>query len=130
MRRKMILVLSLLALMMFFPRYHSAQALTTHLRIAFNRHQAPYHYLDETGEAIGLHIDMLDSIAQSADFQIEYFPMETGSECLNALERGEVDLVLPVPTVAVQNEGFWDLVVGRGDQLLLLRLGQVFSCDP
>jgi len=96
MRRKITLMLSLLILFSLFSWYHSAEALTTHLRVAFNRHQAPYHYLDESGQAIGLHIDMLEFIAESADFQIEYFPMETGSECLAALEGGEVDLVLDI----------------------------------
>lgn len=96
MRRKITFTLSLLVIFFLFPWYHSAEALTTHLRVAFNRHQAPYHFLDESGQAVGLHIDMLESIANSADFHIEYFPMETGSECMDALERGEVDLVLDI----------------------------------
>ena len=96
MRRKITFTLLLLVIFFLFPWYHNAEALTTHLRVAFNRHQAPYHFLDESGQAVGLHIDMLESIANSADFHIEYFPMETGSECMEALERGEVDLVLDI----------------------------------
>jgi len=96
MKRKWIFVLLALLFVFGLSQYHEGRAFTTHLRVAFNRHQAPYHFLDETGQAIGLHIDMLESIAGSADFQIEYFPMENGSDCLDALERGEVDLVLDI----------------------------------
>lgn len=66
------------------------------LRVGFNLHQAPYHFVNEDGLAVGLHIDMLNHIAKSAGYELDFVPMETGSMCMDALEAGEVDIVLDV----------------------------------
>ncbi len=71
-------------------------AVTTHLRVAFNIDQAPYHFVDENGKAKGLHIDMLECIAQSAGYTIEYVPLETSTACIAALNNGDVDLIIDV----------------------------------
>ena len=75
-----------------------AQALPIRLRVAFNENQAPFHYVDSRGKAVGLHIDMLEYIAERDGYQLEYYPMDTSSDCLNALERGEVDVILDMTT--------------------------------
>lgn len=66
------------------------------LRVGFNLHQAPYHFVNEDGLAVGLHIDMLNHIAKSAGYELDFVPMETGTMCMDALEAGEVDIVLDV----------------------------------
>ena len=98
MRRKLIWVWLTCLLLFLCPA--EAEAVTTHLRIAFNVNQAPYHFLDGEGKAAGLHIDMLERIAGHAGYELEYFPMETATACLEALESGEVDLVLEVSSLS------------------------------
>lgn len=66
------------------------------LRVGFILHQAPYHFVNEDGLAVGLHIDMLNHIAKSAGYELDFVPMETGTVCMDALQAGEVDIVLDV----------------------------------
>ena len=97
MKRKIVLLgLVILFILRFFADQHQAEAITTRLCVAFNRYQAPYHFVTESGQVAGLHIDMLAYIAKNAGYELEYFPMETGSDCLRALENGEIDIVLGV----------------------------------
>lgn len=97
MRRKKaaaLLILLPLLLVIFTQR---AQAVpTTRIRVAFNCNQAPFHFVDSEGNAAGLHIDMLEHIAGRVGYELEYVPVETSTECQEAMERGEVDLILNI----------------------------------
>ena len=72
-------------------------ALTTTVRVGYCSYMAPYQYTDATGQAKGFHVDVLEKIAEQAGLLTEYFPFNTTSEAINALQNGEIDLVLGVP---------------------------------
>lgn len=102
MRRKITGLLAAVLLVLAVPVCR-AQAIPTRIRVAFNRNQAPYHFIDEDGAAVGLHIDMLEYIAQRVGYELEYYPMETSTDCQTAINRGEVDMVLNI-TTRLENE--------------------------
>ncbi|HQA60211.1 MAG: transporter substrate-binding domain-containing protein [Tepidanaerobacteraceae bacterium] len=64
------------------------------LRVAVNTNMAPYQFIGEDGECVGLHIDILNWIAQRKGLELFYVPYEKSHECLKALSNGEVDIVL------------------------------------
>ena len=66
----------------------------TQLRVAVNTNMDPYQFIGEDGECVGLHIDILNWIAQKKGLELIYVPYEKSRECLNALSNGEVDIVL------------------------------------
>ena len=105
MGKKMIGLLAAALLVLALVPVSRVQALPTRIRVAFNSNQAPYHFVDERGEAAGLHIDMLEHIAQRVGYELEYYPMETSTDCQNAIDRGEVDLVLNI-TTRLENAGW------------------------
>lgn len=74
----------------------TAGAVTTKLKVAFMAGQPPFQFLDGEGRPVGMHIDILEAIAEECDLVLEYLPMETNSECLRALEEGRTDIVLGV----------------------------------
>ena len=94
MRQKIACWMLLLVLCLPLLRPVTADAIATKLRVGFVQNQAPYHFVDDTGEIVGMHIDMLNHIARRTGYEMEYFPMETGTECLRALENGDIDVVL------------------------------------
>ena len=97
MRRKITGLLAAVLLVLAVPVCR-AQAIPTRIRVAFNRNQAPYHFIDEDGAAVGLHIDMLEYIAQRVGYELEYYPMDASTDCQTAINRGEVDMVLNITT--------------------------------
>lgn len=66
------------------------------LRVAFQPDLPPYQFLDGSGKAVGVHADILNSIAKHYNMVIEYIPMDTNAACLEALESGEVDIALGI----------------------------------
>lgn len=73
--------------------YARADAGGTIIRVAFDPNLPPYQFI-ENGEIVGLHIDLLNKIAKKSNFTIEYIPMENTTECLDAINQGQVDIVL------------------------------------
>lgn len=73
-----------------------AQAEPLRLRVAFNQNQAPYHFVDEQGRPEGLHIDMLKHIAENIGYELELFPLNNSTECMEAIRSGKVDAVLDI----------------------------------
>lgn len=90
---KLILIIIILFYVMFF--YSSASGVKTMLKVAFQPNLPPYQFL-ENGQPAGLHVDILNNIAENNNFIIEYIPMNTTTECMEVLEKGEVDIVLGV----------------------------------
>lgn len=74
----------------------SAEATTTNVRAAFNSNFPPYQFLDKNNNPDGMYIELLKSISSENDLSFEYFPYGNTSECMEALGRGEVDIVLGV----------------------------------
>lgn len=93
------LISALLVLLLFLSLAVTtlkAAAVTTNLRVGFNCGFPVYQYLNQEGEAEGLHIDLMDAIAKSQDFEIEYVPYRSDNECFEALDKGLIDVVLGV----------------------------------
>ena len=52
----------------------------------------PKIFMDETGQAAGIFIELLDEIAAQEGWAVTYVPCEW-SECLLMLETGQIDLM-------------------------------------
>ena len=81
-----------LTILISFPM--QAHAENKPLRAAFSAYLPPYHFIDESGEYSGLHIDLLNWIAKKKKLDVLYVAYETDGECLRALKSGEVDILL------------------------------------
>ena len=86
---------AVLALVLLFPAL-PARAVTTQLVVALTGETAPLQFVDEDGQPVGMHIDLLEEIAKAENFHLEYRVMETHDDCVRALLRGEADLVLGI----------------------------------
>ncbi len=71
----------------------TAQGAETVLQVGFDPHLPPYQFIKDN-EYQGVHIDLLNAIAQEEDLIIEYVPFDTMTGCMDALEEGKVDMVL------------------------------------
>ncbi len=78
-----------------FLNITEASEIETILRVAVNPNLPPYQFVEDE-QIVGLHIDILDNIAQEHKLIIEYVPKENDTEALKALVNGEVDLILGV----------------------------------
>ncbi|MDX9827066.1 MAG: transporter substrate-binding domain-containing protein, partial [Spirochaetia bacterium] len=72
-----------LTILISFPM--QAHAENKPLRAAFSAYLPPYHFIDESGEYSGLHIDLLNWIAKKKKLDVLYVAYETDGECLRAL---------------------------------------------
>ena len=70
------------------------------LRVAYKTDSPFYQYTNEQGLADGIHVDLMNAIARENHIDIEYVPMEKLWECIKALDAGQVDMVLGVPSSA------------------------------
>ncbi len=86
-----LLILIFTVLLLLPPR---AQALNRYLRVGFNANTPPFQFLDKDGQSVGIHIDMMNAIAARNDYEMSFIPFETNRDCINALQAGEIDLVL------------------------------------
>lgn len=82
-----------------------ARALTTNLRVGYCDQFAPYQYQGANGAA-GIHVDMLNAIADEQSLSLEYIPYSRNSACYEALSNGEIDLVLGAPSSAAEQYNF------------------------
>ena len=90
--RCLFLVSIFLTLMFFYCR--PAKAVTTNLRVALNCNLPAFQFINDKGKPDGMHVEILNTIADRKGFNIQYIPMETKQECLDALDSGEVDMIL------------------------------------
>lgn len=67
------------------------------LRVAYRENNPYYSYMDENGKAVGLQVDIMDAIADEMGMRLEYYPMKDISDCMTALDNGEVDAILGFP---------------------------------
>lgn len=89
------IILVILILILFIPNDYG-HAMQTNLKVILNSNFPPYQFINDKGEIVGMHIEILDAIAKYNNFKIEYIPVQTDKECLEAINKGEVDLVLGV----------------------------------
>ncbi len=73
-------------------------AAESRLRVAFKNDTPFYQFSDEYGVTSGIHVDIMNTITEYNDITIDYVPMDKLWDCIDALERGEVDAVLGVPS--------------------------------
>ena len=65
----------------------------TVLYVGVDPHLPPYQFIQD-GEYQGVHIDLLNAIAEEEDLIIEYISFENMTDCMEALDEGKVDIVL------------------------------------
>ena len=75
----------------------SSHAIQTVVRVGFCSEMAPYQYVTADGTAEGLHLALLEKIVERSDLIAELIPYETTTEAMDALENGDIDMVLGVP---------------------------------
>ncbi len=87
---------SLLLIILFIavPSTITAQSTRTSIKVAVNCNLPPFQFLDENGNLMGLHIDIMNEIAANENLIIEYIVFNETSEVIRALENGAVDAVL------------------------------------
>lgn len=73
-----------------------AEALTTTVRVGFSLNFPPYQFLDENNNPSGMHIELLESIAEENDLNLVYLPYENTSDCMEAFGKKDLDIVLGV----------------------------------
>lgn len=99
----------------------SINEVDTLVRVAFEPHLPPYQFL-ENDLPKGVHIDLMNRIAEENHYTLEYFPMESQSACLSALDDGTVDVVLGViPKTCL---GYQDLCSDSFSELTVCALAQ------
>jgi diguanylate cyclase (GGDEF)-like protein/PAS domain S-box-containing protein len=95
---------------------------------------APKIFQDDTGLAVGILPELLDLIARAEGWQLEYVPC-IWQKCLEALERGELDLMPDVALNETREKLFdfhtspaltsWSQIYARSDQ----RIESTFDLD-
>lgn len=75
----------------------------TILKVAFKSDIPVYQFINGYGEAMGLHIDLLNEIAANNNLSLEYVPMDNIESCLKSLEEGDVDIILGLPIYVNHN---------------------------
>ena len=98
MKRMYIAVLLMLLSVQFLPQPAAAVYQTDTLRVAYEQSNPYYAYIDDSGDIVGLHVDILEQIATEMGIvNIECSPQSSIRDCILALENGEVDAVLGFP---------------------------------
>lgn len=93
--QKIFIAVILIAVLTMFLPNSKGYAVDTILKVAFNPNLPPYQFI-ENDEYVGMHIDIMNKLAERYNFIIEYVPIESTSKCLEALSDGKVDVVLGV----------------------------------
>ena len=91
-REKLFRFLSIILFTCLVPVY--VAAIPTKIRVVFNQYLPPYQFINDEGKVLGMHIDILDTIAEEKNWSITYIPKETHRECLEVLDSGEADIIL------------------------------------
>lgn len=77
----------------FFISTSYAHGINTVINVVFDQNLPPYQYV-EGNKIKGLHIDVLNKIAEENDMIINYIPKNTLSECYDTLVSSEADIIL------------------------------------
>jgi len=68
----------------------------TSIKVAVNYNFPPFQYLNDNGEIVGLHIDLMNEIAYNENLIVEYMPFNETNKSIEALELGVVDAILGI----------------------------------
>lgn len=75
----------------------TSHAIRTTVRVGFSSGMAPYQYVANDGTPEGFHIALLQKIADHGDLVLELIPYATTTAAMDALQQGDLDVVLGVP---------------------------------
>jgi len=78
----------------FLLSVHTPSAALTQIKVAVCADLPPLHYIDETGELTGMHIEFLNILAKSRSLAFEYVIYDRLTDAVAALENQEVRMVL------------------------------------
>lgn len=94
--KKIIHIIFYLSLMMVSVSLLSTTAYSdpAKLKVGFVVGMPPYQFLDSNQNPVGVHIDILNAIIAETDIEIEYIAKQSKSECLDAYNKGQLDIVL------------------------------------
>lgn len=76
------------------------------IRAAYCDSMPPFQYTDSDGNAIGLHVNLLDDMAEAYGIEVIYTSYQTREACISALESGSVDVVLGYPVNSYDSAKF------------------------
>lgn len=98
MGRKIRKTISIFCLLIIFVAFFApeSRAARTSIKVAVNPNFPPFQYLNENGELVGLHIDIMNEIADNENLIVEYLAFGQTNKSIEALESGIVDAVLGV----------------------------------
>lgn len=102
--KRLCIYLMIVALLLPLLLSTRAAALNRYLRVGFNANLPPYQFIDADGAYAGMHIDMLQAIGSNRNFDFEFIPYETNRACFEALERGEIDLILGIIPDSIKDD--------------------------
>lgn len=86
-----------LTLILVFGTYSPAHAEYPVLKVVYYE-EPPYQFISENGKASGLLVEFFDTIAQKCGYTAEYYPLPSLTKCVQALNLGNADVVLGMPS--------------------------------
>lgn len=90
--RILLILIILLSIDLFMSKNTHAARIS--VKIGVNYNLPPFQYLDNEGEIVGLHIDIMNEIARRENLIIEYIPFKYNSKAEEALNEGLIDIIL------------------------------------
>lgn len=81
-----------------------ALGLKRYLRVGVSCSLPPFQFSNPDGECAGMHIDMLNAIAKERSYEIELIPYDNNTNSLEALDSGDIDIVLGVVPDSIEND--------------------------
>jgi polar amino acid transport system substrate-binding protein len=86
-----------LALILALGVYSPVQAENPVLKVVLYEEQ-PYQFVSDQGSASGLLVEFFDAIAQNCGYSTEYSVMPSLTKCVQALNQGDADVILGMPS--------------------------------
>ncbi|MCK9216599.1 MAG: transporter substrate-binding domain-containing protein [Firmicutes bacterium] len=102
------LLKKLLFFFIFFSYLFSLEiyAVDEIIRVAFEPKNPPFQF-EEDGNAVGIHIDMLNKIAEKNNFHLIYIPYHSEDKCLDAVLNNRADVALGIKVNSLRNDDFY-----------------------
>lgn len=106
---------------------HSAYGIDTMLKVAVEPNLPPYQFVNGDGNYVGVHIDILNSIAKRNNFILEYIPIKNMSNGMEALNDGRVDMVLGA--IAKTDGSYYGMSTDSISQSSICMIGRKAEAD-
>ena len=107
--RMMPIFLAAMAAFSLLSLIRPAKAVTTNLKVGYKDGFGIYQSVNKDGEAQGIHIDLMNALAEELSFSVEYIPFSNDAQCYQALEAGEIDLVLGISPGITEQYAFLEV---------------------